>query len=129
GIISIVSNVVVMGMFARFRVLRTHTNYIIMNLAVTDIGVSSVGYPLSAASDLHGSWRFGWTGCQCIDYKDIQRSPVYHNIGFFGGLGRVNQHPHRGPLHVQVYAALNIFFGMASIGLLTVVAVDRYLVV
>ncbi|CAN0433330.1 unnamed protein product [Lampetra fluviatilis] len=92
GIISIVSNVVVMGMFARFRVLRTHTNYIIMNLAVTDIGVSSVGYPLSAASDLHGSWRFGWTGC-------------------------------------QVYAALNIFFGMASIGLLTVVAVDRYLVV
>ena len=27
----------------------------------------------------------------------------------------------------QIYAALNIFFGMASIGLLTVVAIDRYL--
>lgn len=29
----------------------------------------------------------------------------------------------------QIYAGLNIFFGMASIGLLTVVAVDRYLTV
>jgi visual pigment-like receptor peropsin len=27
----------------------------------------------------------------------------------------------------QIYAGLNIFFGMASIGLLTVVAMDRYL--
>lgn len=30
---------------------------------------------------------------------------------------------------LQVYAALNIFFGMASIGLLTVVAIDRYLTI
>lgn len=29
----------------------------------------------------------------------------------------------------QIYAGLNIFFGMASIGLLTVVAVDRYLTI
>lgn len=29
----------------------------------------------------------------------------------------------------QIYAALNIFFGMASIGLLTVVAIDRYLTI
>lgn len=35
-------------------------------------------------------------------------------------------------LHIsspQIYAALNIFFGMASIGLLTVVAIDRYLTI
>lgn len=30
---------------------------------------------------------------------------------------------------LQIYAALNIFFGMASIGLLTVVAIDRYLTI
>ncbi|KYO24419.1 visual pigment-like receptor peropsin isoform B [Alligator mississippiensis] len=64
----------------------------LITAAFTDIGVSGIGYPMSAASDLHGSWKFGNTGC-------------------------------------QIYAALNIFFGMASIGLLTVVAVDRYLTI
>ena len=29
----------------------------------------------------------------------------------------------------QIYAGLNIFFGMTSIGLLTVVAMDRYLTI
>ncbi|XP_006012043.2 visual pigment-like receptor peropsin [Latimeria chalumnae] len=76
-------------MFVKYKELLTATNAIIINLALTDIGVSGIGYPMSAASDLHGSWKFGYAGC-------------------------------------QIYAALNIFFGMASIGLLTVVAVDRH---
>ncbi|XP_030213007.1 visual pigment-like receptor peropsin [Gadus morhua] len=90
GIVSLASNIVVLLMFVKCKELRTATNAIIINLAFTDIGVAAIGYPLSAASDLHGSWKFGYTGC-------------------------------------QIYAALNIFFGMASIGLLTVVAIDRYL--
>ncbi|XP_036199227.1 visual pigment-like receptor peropsin [Myotis myotis] len=92
GTISILSNIIVLGIFITYKELRTPTNAIIMNLAVTDIGVSSIGYPMSAASDLHGSWKFGYAGC-------------------------------------QIYAGLNIFFGMASIGLLTVVAMDRYLTI
>uniref|UniRef100_A0A8I5NWR8 Visual pigment-like receptor peropsin n=1 Tax=Papio anubis TaxID=9555 RepID=A0A8I5NWR8_PAPAN len=92
GMISILSNIIVLGIFIKYKELRTPTNAIIINLAVTDIGVSSIGYPMSAASDLYGSWKFGYAGC-------------------------------------QVYAGLNIFFGMASIGLLTVVAVDRYLTI
>ncbi|XP_029775147.1 visual pigment-like receptor peropsin isoform X1 [Suricata suricatta] len=92
GMISILSNIIVLGIFIKYKDLRTPTNAIIINLAVTDIGVSSIGYPMSAASDLYGSWKFGYAGC-------------------------------------QVYAGLNIFFGMASIGLLTVVAVDRYLTI
>uniref|UniRef100_A0A8C2L0E4 Visual pigment-like receptor peropsin n=1 Tax=Cyprinus carpio TaxID=7962 RepID=A0A8C2L0E4_CYPCA len=92
GVVSLSSNIVVLLMFVKFRELRTATNAIIINLAVTDIGVAGIGYPMSAASDLHGSWKFGYTGC-------------------------------------QIYAALNIFFGMASIGLLTVVAIDRYLTI
>ncbi|XP_004686532.1 PREDICTED: visual pigment-like receptor peropsin [Condylura cristata] len=92
GVLSILSNMAVLGIFIKHKELRTPTNAIIINLAVTDIGVSSTGYPMSAASDLHGRWRFGYTGC-------------------------------------QVYAGLNIFFGMASIGLLTAVAVDRYLTI
>ncbi|XP_024597728.1 visual pigment-like receptor peropsin [Neophocaena asiaeorientalis asiaeorientalis] len=92
GMISVLSNIIVLGIFIKYKELRTPTNAIIINLAVTDIGVSSIGYPMSAASDLHGSWKFGYAGC-------------------------------------QIYAGLNIFFGMASIGLLTVVAVDRYLTI
>ncbi|KAF5923811.1 hypothetical protein HPG69_016299 [Diceros bicornis minor] len=92
GIISILSNIIVLGIFIKYKELRTPTNAIIINLAVTDIGVSSIGYPMSAASDLYGRWKFGYAGC-------------------------------------QIYAGLNIFFGMASIGLLTVVAVDRYLTI
>ncbi|XP_030628797.1 visual pigment-like receptor peropsin [Chanos chanos] len=91
-VISLSSNIVVLLMFVKFRELRTATNAIIINLAFTDVGVAGIGYPMSAASDLHGSWKFGYTGC-------------------------------------QIYAALNIFFGMASIGLLTVVAIDRYLTI
>ncbi|XP_041125758.1 visual pigment-like receptor peropsin [Polyodon spathula] len=85
GVVSLLSNILVLAMFVKFKELRTATNVIIINLAFTDIGISGIGYPMSAASDLHGSWKFGYTGC-------------------------------------QIYAALNIFFGMASIGLLTVVA-------
>ncbi|MEE6461802.1 hypothetical protein FKM82_001408 [Ascaphus truei] len=92
GVVSILSNIIVLGIFVKYKELRTATNAIIINLAFTDIGVSSIGYPMSAASDLHGSWKFGNVGC-------------------------------------QIYAGLNIFFGMASIGLLTVVAIDRYLTI
>uniref|UniRef100_A0AAY4CDT5 G-protein coupled receptors family 1 profile domain-containing protein n=1 Tax=Denticeps clupeoides TaxID=299321 RepID=A0AAY4CDT5_9TELE len=80
-VVSLSSNLVVLVMFVKFKELRTATNCIIINLALTDV-----------ASDLHGSWKFGYAGC-------------------------------------QIYAALNIFFGMASIGLLTVVAIDRYLTI
>ncbi len=64
GVVSLSSNIVVMLMFVKFRELRTATNAIIINLAFTDIGVAGIGYPMSAASDLHGSWKFGYTGCQ-----------------------------------------------------------------
>ena len=64
GIVSLASNIVVLLMFVKCKELRTATNAIIINLALTDVGVAGIGYPLSAASDLHGSWKFGYTGCQ-----------------------------------------------------------------
>lgn len=64
GVISLASNIVVLLMFVKFKELRTATNFIIINLALTDVGVAGIGYPMSAASDIHGSWRFGYTGCQ-----------------------------------------------------------------
>ena len=70
--ISILSNIIVLGIFIKFKELRTPTNAIIINLAVTDIGVSSIGYPMSAASDLHGSWKFGYAGCQVSEILRIK---------------------------------------------------------
>jgi visual pigment-like receptor peropsin len=72
GITSILSNVVVLGIFIKYKELRTPTNAVIINLAFTDIGVSSIGYPMSAASDLHGSWKFGHAGCQVSEIYGIK---------------------------------------------------------
>src|SRR4029434_10397295 len=66
GVISLASNLVVLWMFVKFKELRTATNAIIINLCLTDIGVAGIGYPMSAASDLHGSWKFGYNGCQVL---------------------------------------------------------------
>uniref|UniRef100_F7E735 Retinal pigment epithelium-derived rhodopsin homolog n=1 Tax=Ornithorhynchus anatinus TaxID=9258 RepID=F7E735_ORNAN len=123
GIMSIVSNVIVLGIFVKFEELRTATNAIIINLAVTDIGVSGIGYPMSAASDLHGSWKFGHAGCQVIFFsfslfRGIHTAVIIITVDRLLDLSSV-----------RIYAGLNIFFGMSSIGLLTVVAVDRYLTI
>ncbi|XP_060728192.1 visual pigment-like receptor peropsin [Tachysurus vachellii] len=67
-VISLSSNLVVLIMFAKFKELRNATNAIIINLAFTDVGVAGIGYPMSAASDLHGSWKFGHIGCQVCCY-------------------------------------------------------------
>ncbi|KAF1435629.1 Visual pigment-like receptor peropsin, partial [Pygoscelis antarcticus] len=93
GVISIFSNIVVLGIFVKHKELRTATNAIIINLAFTDIGVSGIVH------------KFVF-----VPLKDFS--------------GRVFLF-----VYFQIYAALNIFFGMASIGLLTVVAVDRYLTI
>ncbi len=76
GVVSLSSNIVVMLMFVKFRELRTATNAIIINLAFTDIGVAGIGYPMSAASDMHGSWKFGYTGCQVCVNKHIKKHKV-----------------------------------------------------
>ncbi|NXI42786.1 OPSX protein, partial [Galbula dea] len=102
GVISIFSNIVVLGIFVKYKELRTATNAIIINLAFTDIGVSGIGYPI-AFDSVH---KF-----VVVTLKDFSERFFCLFVLF------------------QIYAAINIFFGMASIGLLTVVAVDRYLTI
>lgn len=90
GVISLTSNIVVLLMFWKFKELRTATNFIIINLAFTDIGVASIGYPMSAASDIHGSWKFGHTGCQ-VSGKTLQRFVIivsHAHAGFLWAKGQ-----------------------------------------
>uniref|UniRef100_G1PJY3 Retinal pigment epithelium-derived rhodopsin homolog n=1 Tax=Myotis lucifugus TaxID=59463 RepID=G1PJY3_MYOLU len=134
GMISLLSNIIVLGIFITYKELRTPTNAIIINLAVTDIGVSSIGYPMSAASDLHGSWKFGYAGCQftILSYKIIKNKYYICHLPPCNVFQYVLQivFLFKDQLHFDnIYAGLNIFFGMASIGLLTVVAMDRYLTI
>lgn len=97
GIISILSNIIVLGIFIKYKALRTPTNAVIINLAFTDIGVSSIGYPMSAASDLHGSWKFGYTGCQVSGNFGIKHDEITDsNLNVFlrilrTGAGEVDQ--------------------------------------
>lgn len=78
GVVSLASNIVVLLMFVKFKELRTATNFIIINLAFTDIGVAGIGYPMSAASDIHGSWKFGYTGCQVGGIKCVISLVKHH---------------------------------------------------
>uniref|UniRef100_M3YAY1 Retinal pigment epithelium-derived rhodopsin homolog n=2 Tax=Mustela putorius furo TaxID=9669 RepID=M3YAY1_MUSPF len=131
GIISIFSNLIVLGIFIKYKELRTPTNAIIINLAVTDIGVSSIGYPMSAASDLYGSWKFGYAGCQYSFNRPAHVHACVHVCVHTWCLSNTKNHSMslKCTLAMEIYAGLNIFFGMASIGLLTVVAIDRYLTI
>lgn len=78
AVISLTSNIVVLLMFVKFKELRTATNFIIINLAFTDIGVAGIGYPMSAASDIYGSWKFGYTGCQVDRYYFTDNTTYIH---------------------------------------------------
>ncbi|GFY67528.1 visual pigment-like receptor peropsin [Trichonephila inaurata madagascariensis] len=51
-------------MFLRFRGLITPTSLLLINLAVSDLGLILLGFPFSATSSFAGRWLFGEGGCQ-----------------------------------------------------------------
>lgn len=63
GMISIFSNIIVLGIFVKYKEFRIFINVIIINLVVIDIGVSSIGYFMFVVLDLYGRWKFGYVGC------------------------------------------------------------------
>ncbi|ESP03910.1 hypothetical protein LOTGIDRAFT_156508 [Lottia gigantea] len=64
GIIATIGNLMVLVMFARDRKLRRKPhNMLLLNLAISDFGVSLCGYPLTTASNFAQRYLFGSTGC------------------------------------------------------------------
>ncbi|GIY15080.1 visual pigment-like receptor peropsin [Caerostris darwini] len=64
GVLGTVGNGLVLAMFLRFRGLITPTSLLLINLAVSDLGLIVLGFPFSASSSFAGRWLFGDGGCQ-----------------------------------------------------------------
>ncbi|GFX10923.1 visual pigment-like receptor peropsin [Trichonephila clavipes] len=60
GILGTIGNGLVLAMFLRFRGLITPTSLLLINLAVSDLGLILLGFPFSASSSFAGRYR-----CPC----------------------------------------------------------------
>ncbi|XP_054716668.1 LOW QUALITY PROTEIN: visual pigment-like receptor peropsin [Uloborus diversus] len=78
GILGTIGNGAVVAMFLRFRVLVTPTSLLLINLAISDLGLIFLGFPFSSSSSFHGRWLFGEGGCQ-----------LYAFLGFLFGSAHI----------------------------------------
>ncbi|KAI8797602.1 rhodopsin, GQ-coupled [Biomphalaria glabrata] len=61
---SVCGNALVVFICIRYKDLRTRSNILIINLAVGDLLMCSIDFPLLAAASFHNHWSFGWKVCQ-----------------------------------------------------------------
>ena len=65
GILAFSGNVMVLKIFSHYKALRTPANMLIINLAVSDLGIVVGLFPECIYNFfLGGPWRFGYIGCQ-----------------------------------------------------------------
>ncbi|XP_043106787.1 teleost multiple tissue opsin 3b [Puntigrus tetrazona] len=64
------NNFLVLAVFARFHVLRTPINLILLNISVSDMLVCVFGTPLSFAASVHGRWLTGVHGCRWYGFAN-----------------------------------------------------------
>ncbi|XP_070818670.1 teleost multiple tissue opsin 3a [Chaetodon trifascialis] len=66
----ILSNFLVLLIFAKFRCLWTPINLILLNISLSDILVCVFGTPFSFAASLHGRWLIGEHGCKWYGFAN-----------------------------------------------------------
>lgn len=64
------NNFLVLLVFARFHVLRTPINLILLNICVSDMLVCIFGTPLSFAASVNGRWLTGVHGCRWYGFAN-----------------------------------------------------------
>ncbi|XP_056133310.1 teleost multiple tissue opsin 3a [Lampris incognitus] len=69
-VLGIVSNLLVLLVFAKFRCLWTPINLILLNISGSDILVCIFGTPFSFAASLRGRWLIGDTGCKLYGFAN-----------------------------------------------------------
>ncbi|XP_064109889.1 parapinopsin-like isoform X4 [Macrobrachium nipponense] len=74
GLFGIFNNLVVLIVMAKNKQLRSPLNLFLINLAISDLGISMVGNPISLVAALNRGWNFGHHAC--IVYAFL--------MGFFG---------------------------------------------
>ncbi|CAH1783219.1 unnamed protein product [Owenia fusiformis] len=62
-LLTLFGNILVITAIAKFRRLRTVTNYFVCSLAVADITVALLVMPHSIIKEIYGQWSFGWIFC------------------------------------------------------------------
>nr|XP_046262819.1 teleost multiple tissue opsin 3a [Scatophagus argus] len=69
-VVGILSNFLVLLIFAKFRSLWTPINLILLNISLSDILVCVFGTPFSFAASLHGRWLIGEHGCKWYGFAN-----------------------------------------------------------
>uniref|UniRef100_A0A4W5QH15 Teleost multiple tissue opsin 3b n=1 Tax=Hucho hucho TaxID=62062 RepID=A0A4W5QH15_9TELE len=69
-LLGFLSNLFVLLVFARFQVLRTPINLILLNISVSDMLVCIFGTPFSFAASLYGRWLIGAHGCKWYGFAN-----------------------------------------------------------
>nr|UAY98668.1 tmt2b [Lutjanus erythropterus] len=66
----ILSNLLALLIFAKFRSLWTPINLILLNISLSDVLVCVFGTPFSFAASLHGRWLIGEQGCKWYGFAN-----------------------------------------------------------
>ncbi|CAB1333141.1 unnamed protein product, partial [Coregonus sp. 'balchen'] len=69
-LLGFLGNFFVLLLFARFQVLRTPINLILLNISVSDMLVCIFGTPFSFAASLYGRWLIGDQGCKWYGFAN-----------------------------------------------------------
>ncbi|XP_038069891.1 visual pigment-like receptor peropsin [Patiria miniata] len=69
GTIATVGNISVLIILLRFNTFRKKSiNFLLINMAASDLGVSISGYPMTSSSAYAGHWLFGDSGCRYLAF-------------------------------------------------------------
>lgn len=63
GTFGLVSNLLVLVLFCRYKMLRSPINLLLVNISISDLLVCIVGTPFSFAASTQGRWLIGDAGC------------------------------------------------------------------
>ena len=69
-ILGFLGNFCVLLVFARFHVLRTPINLILLNICISDMLVCIFGTPFSFAASIYGRWLIGLSGCKWYGFAN-----------------------------------------------------------
>ncbi|KAL2094697.1 hypothetical protein ACEWY4_009416 [Coilia grayii] len=69
-VLGFLGNFCVLLIFARFQVLRTPINLILVNICVSDMLVCIFGTPFSFAASIYGRWLIGLSGCKWYGFAN-----------------------------------------------------------